>query len=161
MTPDPLPRVRRVVTAVDADGRSYIADAGPSPAGFALPGSPFCGLPKHQALSRFTTAAVAILEPLSDEEIADLSDPDKTWDDVVDIVTRAEELFGDGFNEEYAREAEERWGDTDAYRQSQERTARYTAEDWAEWCGTIGYEIVTRIGARVPRVYRGVAAEGG
>jgi len=61
----------------------------------ALPGSPFCGLPKHQALSRFTTAAVAILEPLSDEEITDLSDPDKTWDDVVDIVTRAEELFGD------------------------------------------------------------------
>ncbi|HEY4094025.1 MAG TPA: transcription termination factor NusA [Baekduia sp.] len=61
----------------------------------ALPGSPFCGLPKHQALSRFTTAAVAILEPLSDEEIGDLADPDKTWDDVVDIVTRAEELFGD------------------------------------------------------------------
>ena len=61
----------------------------------ALPGSPFCGLPKHQALSRFTTAAVAILEPLSDEEITDLSDPDKTWDDVVDIVTRAEELYGD------------------------------------------------------------------
>ncbi len=41
----------------------------------ALPGSPFCGLPKHQALSRFTTAAVAILEPLSDEEITDLADP--------------------------------------------------------------------------------------
>ncbi len=61
----------------------------------ALPGSPFCGLPKHQALSRFTTAAVAILEPLSDEEITDLADPDKTWDDVVDIVTRAEELYGD------------------------------------------------------------------
>ena len=30
-----------------------------------------------------------------------------------------------------------------------------TAADWAEWSGTIGYEIVTRIGARVPRVYRG------
>lgn len=28
-----------------------------------------------------------------------------------------------------------------------------TAADWAEWCGTIGYEIVTRIAARVPRVY--------
>jgi alanine racemase len=27
-----------------------------------------------------------------------------------------------------------------------------TAEDWARWCGTIGYEIVTRIGIRVPRV---------
>ncbi|GAA3620017.1 alanine racemase [Microlunatus ginsengisoli] len=29
-----------------------------------------------------------------------------------------------------------------------------TAEDWAAHAGTIGYEIVTRIGARVPRVYR-------
>jgi len=36
-----------------------------------------------------------------------------------------------------------------------------TAADWAEWCGTIGYEIVTRIGARVPRVYRGATPEGG
>lgn len=30
-----------------------------------------------------------------------------------------------------------------------------TAEDWARASGTIGYEIVTRIGARVPRVYVG------
>ncbi|MCX4527573.1 alanine racemase [Streptomyces sp. NBC_01551] len=29
-----------------------------------------------------------------------------------------------------------------------------TAEDWAQAAGTIAYEIVTRIGARVPRVYR-------
>ncbi|MEU9577633.1 alanine racemase [Streptomyces chilikensis] len=28
-----------------------------------------------------------------------------------------------------------------------------TAEDWAQACGTIAYEIVTRIGVRVPRVY--------
>ncbi|MFG1808831.1 alanine racemase [Streptomyces sp. NPDC049040] len=28
-----------------------------------------------------------------------------------------------------------------------------TAEDWARACGTIAYEIVTRIGGRVPRVY--------
>ena len=28
-----------------------------------------------------------------------------------------------------------------------------TAADWADWCGTIGYEIVTRIGPRVPRRY--------
>jgi N utilization substance protein A len=75
----------------------------------ALPGSPFCGLPKHQALSRFTTAAVAILEPLSDEEIADLSDPDKTWDDVVDIVTRAEELYGD--QEELVAEGDEEYAE--------------------------------------------------
>ncbi len=30
-----------------------------------------------------------------------------------------------------------------------------SASDWARWCGTIGYEIVTRIGARVPRELRG------
>ena len=32
---------------------------------------------------------------------------------------------------------------------------RPTAEDWARAAGTIGYEIVTRIGPRVPRVYQG------
>jgi alanine racemase len=34
-----------------------------------------------------------------------------------------------------------------------------TAEDWARACGTIAYEVVTRIGARVPRVHTG-AGEG-
>jgi alanine racemase len=30
-----------------------------------------------------------------------------------------------------------------------------TADDWAEVLDTINYEIVTRVGARVPRTYRG------
>ena len=34
-----------------------------------------------------------------------------------------------------------------------------TAEDWAQAAGTIAYEIVTRIGTRVPRVYRNVSLE--
>ncbi|MFI9648453.1 alanine racemase [Streptomyces sp. NPDC052040] len=34
-----------------------------------------------------------------------------------------------------------------------------TAEDWAQAAGTIAYEIVTRIGTRVPRVYVNVKAE--
>ena len=33
-----------------------------------------------------------------------------------------------------------------------------TAQDWADWLGTINYEVVTRIGARVPRSYRGGSA---
>ncbi|MGX2996769.1 alanine racemase [Streptomyces sp. JNUCC 64] len=33
-----------------------------------------------------------------------------------------------------------------------------TVQDWAEAADTIAYEIVTRIGARVPRVYRGVSS---
>ena len=42
------------------------------------------------------------------------------------------ELFGDGFSDEYAAEAEQRWGDTDAWSQSQRRTSRYTKEDWEQ-----------------------------
>lgn len=41
------------------------------------------------------------------------------------------ELFGDGFHDAQA-EAEERWGETDAWRQSQERTKGYTKADWEE-----------------------------
>jgi hypothetical protein len=32
---------------------------------------------------------------------------------------------------EYAEEARQRWGDTEAYKQSQQRAASYTDEDWA------------------------------
>ena len=32
--------------------------------------------------------------------------------------------------------------------------------DWAGWMGTINYEIVTRLGARLPRRYLGVASDG-
>jgi hypothetical protein len=40
------------------------------------------------------------------------------------------ELFGEGYSEDYEREAEERWGDTEAWTQSQRRTAAYTKDDW-------------------------------
>jgi len=40
------------------------------------------------------------------------------------------EVFGDQDPEQYADEVEERWGDTEAYAQSQQRTGRYTKEDW-------------------------------
>lgn len=40
------------------------------------------------------------------------------------------EVF-DGFDpSEYEEEVKERWGDTDAYRESARRTARYTKDDW-------------------------------
>jgi DNA-binding transcriptional MerR regulator len=42
------------------------------------------------------------------------------------------ELFGDGYDEQYEAEAEERWGESDAYRQSRSRTSRYTKADWAD-----------------------------
>jgi len=41
------------------------------------------------------------------------------------------EVFGEGWRgEEYAAEAQQRWGDTDAWRQSQQRTSRMTKQDW-------------------------------
>lgn len=44
------------------------------------------------------------------------------------------ELFGDwsASEQEYAAEAEARWGDTDAWRTSQRRISALTAEDWEE-----------------------------
>lgn len=42
------------------------------------------------------------------------------------------EIFGNGFGDDYAAEAEERWGDTDAWRQSQRRTKNYTKSDWEQ-----------------------------
>jgi DNA-binding transcriptional MerR regulator len=42
------------------------------------------------------------------------------------------EIFGDFVPEEYEQEAKDRWGDTDAYKQSQRRVAAYTKADWAQ-----------------------------
>jgi len=49
-------------------------------------------------------------------------------------LTREEqkELFGEGFSDDYAAEAQERWGETDAWKQSQRRTSQYSKEDWVE-----------------------------
>lgn len=40
------------------------------------------------------------------------------------------EVFGDFKPEDHAEEAEQRWGNTDAYRQSQRRVSSYMKEDW-------------------------------
>jgi hypothetical protein len=50
-------------------------------------------------------------------------------------LTAAEqvEIFGTtAFTEEYAAEAEQRWGDTDAWRQSGQRTTTFTKQDWEQ-----------------------------
>jgi DNA-binding transcriptional MerR regulator len=49
-------------------------------------------------------------------------------------MTREEQkqLFGDAFSDDYAQEAEERWGQTEAWKQSQKRTSQYTKADWEQ-----------------------------
>ena len=59
MTVSPLPAVRRVVTAIDADGRSFIAEEGPGPAAVTLPGSPY----RNDNLWRTAAAPSAVEAP--------------------------------------------------------------------------------------------------
>ena len=42
------------------------------------------------------------------------------------------EVFGDWLPDEYADEAEQRWGDTTEWSQSQARTSAYTKQDWLD-----------------------------
>jgi MerR family transcriptional regulator, thiopeptide resistance regulator len=42
------------------------------------------------------------------------------------------EVFGDHDPDQHAAEAEERWGKTDAFRESQRRVSRYTKADWLQ-----------------------------
>lgn len=50
-----------------------------------------------------------------------------------DAMLELEQVF-DGFDPaRYDREASERWGDSDAYRESARRTKGYTAEDWKRY----------------------------
>jgi hypothetical protein len=42
------------------------------------------------------------------------------------------EIFGPNYSEDYETEAEQRWGGTEAWRQSQERTATLTKQQWIE-----------------------------
>lgn len=43
------------------------------------------------------------------------------------------EIFGENYKEEWEAEAEERWGGTEAWTQSQARTASFTKDDWTRY----------------------------
>ena len=74
-----------------------------------------------QRLGELTELVAAIDRALERE----MSEQPATTEDL-------KELFGDGFEDEYQQEAQERWGETDAWKQSQSRTERYTKADWAK-----------------------------
>ncbi len=59
----------------------------------ALEGSRYCGLPQHQALAPFSTSQVAVLNPLGDEEVTKLADPEADDSEVAALVQRAEAEF--------------------------------------------------------------------
>ena len=71
----------------------------------AIPSSTYCGLPQHQALSRFDTSQVAVLAPLSDAEVEILADPDGDQGQVDEIVARASADFVEEAEEGAAEES--------------------------------------------------------
>ncbi len=75
----------------DQDGRcGAVLSAGRRCPNASLPGSRFCGLPAHQALTRFETNQVTVLSSLSEEEVAELADPDAGDARVAELVAQAE-----------------------------------------------------------------------
>jgi transcription termination/antitermination protein NusA len=68
----------------------------------AIGDSSYCGLPTHQALSRFETNQIAVLAPLEEAEVAILADAGADEGQIAEIVERAEAEF-----EEAPAEAEE------------------------------------------------------
>jgi N utilization substance protein A len=59
----------------------------------AIAGSTYCGLPQHQALSRFETSQAVVLATVSETEVAILADPDADEGQVAEIVERASAEF--------------------------------------------------------------------
>jgi N utilization substance protein A len=59
----------------------------------AIGGSTYCGLPQHQALSRFDTNQIVVLANVSETEVEILADPDAEEGQVSEIVERAESEF--------------------------------------------------------------------
>ena len=55
-----------------------------------LPGSHYCGLPAHQALTRFASSSLFAVQGLDDAEIAILTAPDADAEQVAQIVTKGE-----------------------------------------------------------------------
>lgn len=78
-------------------------------------------LAQRQELERRAAEAAAMIRAV-DRALAALEAPERRWN--------MRELF-DGFDPgKYEAEAEQRWGDSEAFRESKRRTARYGADDW-------------------------------
>jgi MerR family transcriptional regulator, thiopeptide resistance regulator len=83
-------------------------------------------------LRRQREAVMTRLDELTDIVVAIDRALEREMDDRPATTEELKELFGDGFSDEHQQEAQERWGDTDAWKQSASRTGRYTPADWAQ-----------------------------
>jgi N utilization substance protein A len=91
-----------------ADGRcAAVLSGGRRCPNAALTASRYCGLPRHQALSRFSTNLVTIVAPLSDDEVAVLADANADAGAVATLVATAEAQFSEAAEDEVEEPAAE------------------------------------------------------
>ena len=95
-----------------------------------LDGEPATALVDH--LHRQRAAVMSRLEEMNDLVTAIDRALEQQMKGVNLTKQEQQELFGDAFDDAYAQEAEDRWGDTDSWRQSQARTTKYTKADWEQ-----------------------------
>jgi DNA-binding transcriptional MerR regulator len=125
------------------------------------------GFPLEEIALLLDEPAADVSEHLRRQRAAVLSRLDE-MEDLVKAIDRAleqemsgnkltrqeqQELFGDAFSDEYAEEAGQRWGETEAWKQSQRRTAAYSKEDWVQMKAEMeaaGTAYVTAMDAGLP-----------
>jgi N utilization substance protein A len=73
----------------------------------AIADSTYCGLPQHQALSRFETNQMLVMASVTETEVAILADPDADQGQVDEVVARAESEFDEAAAAAEAEEVEE------------------------------------------------------
>jgi N utilization substance protein A len=73
----------------------------------AIAESTYCGLPQHQALSRFQTNQMAVLASVPEAEVEILADPDADEGQVSQIVDKAEAEFDEAAAEAEATETDQ------------------------------------------------------
>jgi len=95
-----------------------------------LLGDPSADVAEH--LRRQREAVMSRLDEMSDLVTAIDRALEKEMSGTKLTKEEQKELFGDGFNDDYADEAEQRWGESEAWKQSQKRTSKYTNAEWAE-----------------------------
>jgi DNA-binding transcriptional MerR regulator len=82
-------------------------------------------LRQRKLLEAKTERLIAMLEAIDQAIESD------TTGEIMNYEERLE-VFGDFDPAEYEDEAKERWGDSDAYKQSVKRTSQYTKDDWLQ-----------------------------
>jgi N utilization substance protein A len=106
----------------------------------AVDGSIYCGLPGHQALSRFETSQAAILSTLAEAEVAILADPGADEGQVAEIVAKAEAEFVEE-EPEAVEEPEDEGSDESAAEPVAEEASEDQGSDESEESSDAGDEV--------------------